>query len=43
MNQIINSFMPHLSLDSEYFTDEYYKNIIDGIEDEEESDEFITI
>ena len=33
MNQITNSFIPHLLLDSEYFSNEYYLNIINEVED----------
>ena len=35
MNQITNSFMPHLSLERELFRDEYYLNMSDGIVDED--------
>jgi len=38
MNQITNSFIPHLSPDSEYFSDEYFQNIIDDIDDNDEED-----
>ena len=31
MNQITNSFIPHLSPDSKYFSDEYFETMIDGL------------
>ena len=35
MNQIANSFMLHFSSESEFFSDEHYLNMIDGIADED--------